>query len=126
MHTHTYTPKQQAILVSGLILGVAVAALSLVETDLVKTIGIAGSVGVAVALLCNLTLVPSLLLIFGECFQHCIRRPVCRCWCRKKPYKVRVCAFWSRWRGPSAVGWRCCCCCCWCCCCCFCFLWLRL
>ena len=79
----------QAILVSGLILGVAVAALSLVEAQLVKTIGISASVGVVVALLCNLTLVPSLLLIFGECFQHCIRRPVCRCWCRKNPYRVR-------------------------------------
>lgn len=77
---------EQAILVSGLILGVAVAALSFVTTDLVKTIGISGSVGVGVALVCNLTLVPSLLLIFGECFQHCIRRPVCRCWCRREPF----------------------------------------
>ena len=92
----------RAVLVSGLILAAAMCAISLTEIVEVKTIGIGGAVTIAVALACNLTLLPALLVLTGGWGLQ----PLTRCYDR----------LW--WRGRSALERRCgdqqkrCCCCC--------------
>lgn len=70
----------RVVFVSGVILGVSFAGLSLIDMALVANIGIGGSVVVGAVVLCNLTLMPALLALAGPlCCRRAVRSPWCQC-----------------------------------------------
>ena len=65
------------VILSGTILAVSLSCLSVLQMDMVSSIGIGGAVSVFCTMICSLTLIPATLFIFGKWAQQNIRAPTC-------------------------------------------------
>jgi predicted RND superfamily exporter protein len=71
----TFMTAGKVVLLSGSILASAFIGLAFVDFEMISSIGFGGAIMIGSAVLANLTLMPSFLILFGPCF----RSNLCRC-----------------------------------------------